>query len=652
MSSSTSSSSDDKSVVDKTLELPLKFRNDIISQIYESKSNRNVFSLCITGGGAYIIPWLLSVPGSSTSFMNTNVPYSRHALYEYMEPSIIANNNIHTNDQKFQNKEYVSNSMSIMPCNEETSIKMAKQAYNNAIRNLLHENHNFHDLQHTNIFGIACTAALVSKTIKKGYHRCHIATYNSLGNITTYTYYLEKGYRTRNEEDKLCSNLILHSIFEKCHITSPFTFNMKSINYLLLTKSQSTTITTSGSSNSVAANNMNDNNNIQETEVLMQQQYNSVTTMLDKLYNNETEQVLFIPFTPTTSSTSNPPRITTTTTTTATLNSTTHTNSTININHDFISFMDLPLPRDSIIYPGSFNPLHEGHVALVAAALRSEYNHTQSNSQSQSQSSGSTSTADSNNNNNTNSTTWKTAQSNAQRLVIFEIAAINADKPPISQDIIIDRLQQFHPRNTLGQMLQNAGITNYAICITSKPLFLQKSDCFKNCVFVIGADTFARLIDSKYYYTPPSPSSTSSSSLPLSSSSLPLSSTTKTTTSGSTTATINIDENIKQQQQQQQQIISLLNMVSALTCIMNNGCRFIVGGRKRSTSIPTTTTTSATTNAVSNNKQQQQQHDFDTLNDLLRIQNLPVKVAEMFIGLTEDEFRVDLSSTEIRQRNK
>jgi hypothetical protein len=47
--------------------------------------------------------------------------------------------------------------------------------------------------------------------------------------------------------------------------------------------------------------------------------------------------------------------------------------------------------------------------------------------------------------------------------------------------------------------------------------------------------------------------------------------------------------------------------------------------------------------------------DFDTMDDI--IQNSQVDIPDVliesiFCGLSEDEFRVDLSSTEIRNRNK
>ncbi|KKG16101.1 nucleotidyl transferase family protein [Methanosarcina mazei] len=37
------------------------------------------------------------------------------------------------------------------------------------------------------------------------------------------------------------------------------------------------------------------------------------------------------------------------------------------------------------------------------------------------------------------------------------------------------------------------------ICLTNAPLFLQKADLFPDSTFIIGADTFNRLFDAKYY---------------------------------------------------------------------------------------------------------------------------------------------------------
>jgi hypothetical protein len=68
--------------------------------------------------------------------------------------------------------------------------------------------------------------------------------------------------------------------------------------------------------------------------------------------------------------------------------------------------------------------------------------------------------------------------------IIFEISAINADKPPIPHEELIRRIKQFDPYT--NEVLKAFNLTNIAVSITSEPLFLQKSDLFRNCEFLIG----------------------------------------------------------------------------------------------------------------------------------------------------------------------
>ncbi|CAO1947889.1 unnamed protein product [Urochloa humidicola] len=99
-----------------------------------------------------------------------------------------------------------------------------------------------------------------------------------------------------------------------------------------------------------------------------------------------------------------------------------------------------------VILPGSFNPLHDGHLRLLEVA---------------------SSMCD-------------------DGLPFFEISAINADKPPLYIAEIKRRVEQF----------RKAGKN---VIISNQPYFYKKAELFPGSAFIIGADTAARLVNPKYY---------------------------------------------------------------------------------------------------------------------------------------------------------
>ena len=106
--------------------------------------------------------------------------------------------------------------------------------------------------------------------------------------------------------------------------------------------------------------------------------------------------------------------------------------------------MMLSAPQPSVLFPGSFNPMHEGHVLLarVAEELR-------------------------------------------QQPLAFEISVTNVDKPPLLGETVRHRLAQFAWKSPVE--------------LTRAPTFLEKSRLFPGATFVIGADTAERLFGPKYY---------------------------------------------------------------------------------------------------------------------------------------------------------
>jgi hypothetical protein len=106
--------------------------------------------------------------------------------------------------------------------------------------------------------------------------------------------------------------------------------------------------------------------------------------------------------------------------------------------------MILSAPQPFVLFPGSFNPMHEGHVLLarVAEELR-------------------------------------------QQPLAFEISVTNVDKPPLASEMVKHRLAQFAWKSPVE--------------LTRAPTFLEKSRLFPGTTFVVGADTAERLFGPKYY---------------------------------------------------------------------------------------------------------------------------------------------------------
>ncbi|HSR87951.1 MAG TPA: hypothetical protein VLL07_03275, partial [Pontiella sp.] len=102
------------------------------------------------------------------------------------------------------------------------------------------------------------------------------------------------------------------------------------------------------------------------------------------------------------------------------------------------------LPDHPVLLPGSFNPLHEGHVELLCAAERVTH-----------------------------------------RAGLLELSVTNVDKPPL--DII--KLER--------RLLQLRGRFNAVL--TCAPTFVQKAELFPDAWFAMGYDTAIRLLSPAYH---------------------------------------------------------------------------------------------------------------------------------------------------------
>ncbi|MFY9221320.1 MAG: hypothetical protein WAQ98_01545 [Blastocatellia bacterium] len=102
------------------------------------------------------------------------------------------------------------------------------------------------------------------------------------------------------------------------------------------------------------------------------------------------------------------------------------------------------LPSSFAVMAGSFNPLHQGHKKLA-----------------------------------------EVAEKILKKEVIFELSIANVDKPWLDEITVAKRLTQF--------------IDYKAITITKAATFLEKTNLFGRCDYILGYDTASRLFSPKYY---------------------------------------------------------------------------------------------------------------------------------------------------------
>lgn len=399
-----------------------------VSLIQSINNSKSLIVIALTGGGQ-VIGDLLSVPGTSGTLLEATVSYSPEAMRNYIN---------------FVPDQY---------CCRQTACYMATAAFDRAIKIIRTRNNlpttnqpdisfcpnsideqfdetgfssqklNQHDQvtlkDFSNLISVGCTASLVTNRDKAGEHRVHVAV-QTLRSTFAFSLKLHKGERTRSEEDRLVADLILNAIdiarndlmdnsvtdFDYSKVSSKELFNAFECN-----------------SNEGGAFDAKLPLELKAGEFVESISVTCTPPLVD-LFFGKSKAVLWH---------------------CGKIRCFRQRSDLVGINSDafnqYAEFMQA-------IFPGSFNPVHAGHLGMIEVAER--------------------------------------------RLgcrVSMEMSISNADKPMIDYIELQSRLCEIE-RVRPGQM----------VWLTQTPLFEDKSEIFRGATFIVGADTLGRFADVSRYY--------------------------------------------------------------------------------------------------------------------------------------------------------
>ena len=314
----------------------------IIKEIHKANALPNgcKITFAVTGGGASGIAAMLGVPGASKTVLNALVPYAQAAFLKFIEPAEPP-------------KSYAS---------IEAADKLAVAALDNS-KSLLSDS--------STPVGIGLAAALASGD-RRGADHMYVSVRTSTCNYT-YEITLNKGARTRDEEEKICGFLL---ILATAKISCP-SYNVNPPTLL-------------------PGETFKHNVKI-STPLFSRAHADLVSGKFNSLLVN-TKEVL------------------------------------VNKNFD----------GKALIFPGSFNPFHDGHkeMARLASAMTGHP-------------------------------------------CILEISILNVDKPSLESEEILTRMA---PLISMG----------FSVLLTRAPRFYDKTKLLSRTTFLVGTDTVERILDPKY----------------------------------------------------------------------------------------------------------------------------------------------------------
>ncbi|KAK9064571.1 hypothetical protein SSX86_015953 [Deinandra increscens subsp. villosa] len=142
--------------------------------------------LYFSGGASQALGWLASVPGASNTLLEVIVPYSRMSMIQLLGKV----------PGQFTSKE--------------TAEEMALVAYNRALKI---------SKPGSPVVGVGFTGSLATTHPKLGDHRFYLSTRTS-NRLWSSSVTLSKGLRSREQEERVSSQVLLKAIADACNVSS------------------------------------------------------------------------------------------------------------------------------------------------------------------------------------------------------------------------------------------------------------------------------------------------------------------------------------------------------------------------------------------------------------------------------------------------
>ena len=568
-------------------------------------------SIAIAGGGSSAITTLTSTNNSSSIFVTSSVLYDRYSFADYVSSAASAGVSLRSltslqshnhNDDNVNNnsfKIYSDRSGLFKYSSSYSSLLLAYTSLQSTIQysKPFLSSTTAIDVDYNNYLGVGCTSTLVSQSKEDRNSKIYVTIMNGFGVCVRYDVVLDNGLNCDDDNDNINMSIRRRNRVEEDKTTGAITLWCIH-HYLGVANQNNDNRADDNSTLEQILNRKGDSISISKNEILQSDHGTTVVEATQYVISeNDNENrssgdrnakvVMLAP----------------------------------NLKSEKVEpTLQTIIPSNPIIFPGSFNPVHIGHVSLAKAAMKTMSDKMKTECEAYSlKMMGNKGDNDIDHLQNVWDTTEYLSLSNSnqgQQLcpVLFEMSLTNPDKPSMDPMEVSRRVEFFNDMmkkeaqnnkdlkedcNNFDTMPKHLGIL-----LTSAPLFVDKvrllrkylapsaaSYHYDNVVgdkldkgkrirlmtFVIGTDTLVRIINPKYYGD-------------------------------------NVD-----------------NMLKAVREMGDLGAHFVVGGRLEQTKGDT----DETKKFVSGESE---------------LVGLPKDVRDMFTIIKEEDFRVDISSTQVRAR--